>query len=275
MVLIMDNTMIQQAASYIKEKIRITPKVCIILGSGLGDLTNQVEAPIEIPYSEIPHFPISTVVGHEGKMVFGKMQGKYVLLMAGRFHYYEGYSMQEVAFPIAVISQLDCKTLIVTNAAGGINTLLAPGDLMLITDHIKLCSDNPLRGANIPELGVRFTDMTYAYTPKLRELAIEISYGMGLTLHEGVYGYMSGPCYETPAEIHALEILGADAVGMSTVPEVIMATHCGMDVLGISCISNMAAGILDQKLSHQEVLEAGQAVKESFTALLNNIITRL
>lgn len=275
MILTMDISMIQEAANFIKDKIRITPKACIVLGSGLGDLTEQIEAPIEIPYGEIPHFPLSTVVGHKGKLVFGKLKGKYVLLMAGRFHFYEGYSMQEVAFPIAVISQLECSTLIVTNAAGGINTMFAPGDLMLITDHIKLCAENPLRGMHIPELGERFSDMSYAYTPKLRELAIEISYGMGLTLHEGVYGYMTGPCYETPAEIHALETLGADAVGMSTVPEVIMAVHCGMDVLGISCISNMAAGILDQKLSHQEVLEAGMSVKENFTSLLNNIITRL
>lgn len=275
MIIYMDITMIQEAVNYIMEKIRITPKIAIILGSGLGDLTEQVEAPIEIPYGDIPHFPISTVPGHKGKLVFGKLQGKYVLLMAGRFHFYEGYSMQEIAFPVAVISQLQCSTLIVTNAAGGINTMFEPGDLMLISDHIKLCAENPLRGAHIPELGNRFTDMSYAYNPKLREIAKEISYGMGLNLHEGVYGYMTGPCFETPAEIKALGILGADAVGMSTVPEVIMAINCGMDVLGISCISNMAAGILDQKLSHQEVLEAGIAVKESFTTLINNIITRI
>lgn len=266
---------IKLAADYIIDKIRISPKIAIILGSGLNTLSGHAENPVEIPYSDIPGFPVSTAPGHDGKLVFGKIKDKYVIMMSGRFHFYEGYSMEKIAFPIAVLKMLGTEKLIVTNAAGGINKTFSPGELMIITDHIKLCAENPLRGKHIPELGDRFSDMTYAYSPKLRELATEAAYGMGLNIHEGVYAYMSGPCYETPAEIRALSILGADAVGMSTVPEVIMAVNCGIEVLGISCISNMAAGILDRKLTHQEVLEAGEAVRDSFTSLINNIISKL
>ena len=271
----MNISMVKEAANYISGIIETAPEVAVILGSGLSGLVDQVESPVEIPYSDIPHFAISTVSGHQSKLVYGKMRGKRVLLLAGRFHYYEGYTMQEQAFPVSVIKLLGCETLIVTNAAGGVNKDYAPGDLMIISDHIKLCAENPLRGAHIPELGDRFSDMTYAYSPKLRELAREVGHGLGVDLREGVYAYMSGPCYETPAEIRMLTALGADAVGMSTVAEVIMAVNCGMNVLGISCISNMAAGILDQKLSHQEVIDVGLAVRERFTALICGVINRI
>ncbi|MCG8498803.1 MAG: purine-nucleoside phosphorylase [Firmicutes bacterium] len=262
----------EQSAAFIRSKIEMQPEIAAVLGSGLGVLADEVEEAVEINYADIPHFPVSTVEGHAGKLVIGKLEGKAVMVMKGRFHYYEGYGMDEVAFPIRVMKLLGINNLLVTNAAGGINKKFEPGDLMLIKDHIKFFSESPLRGKNIEAFGPRFNDMSDCYTAALRETAKEIAYGLGLVLQEGVYGFMPGPSYETPAEIKMLNVLGADAVGMSTVPEVIVATHAGMKVLGISCISNMAAGILDQPLHHEEVMETAESVKEKFLTLVRAII---
>ena len=262
----------EQSAAFIRSKIEMKPEIAAVLGSGLGVLADEVEDAVEINYADIPHFPVSTVEGHAGKLVIGKLEGKAVMVMKGRFHYYEGYGMDEVAFPIRVMKLLGINNLLVTNAAGGINKKFEPGDLMLIKDHIKFFSESPLRGKNIEAFGPRFNDMSDCYTAALRETAKEIAYGLGLVLQEGVYGFMPGPSYETPAEIKMLDVLGADAVGMSTVPEVIVATHAGMKILGISCISNMAAGILDQPLHHEEVMETAESVKEKFLTLVRAII---
>ncbi len=262
----------EQSAAFIRSKIEMQPEIAAVLGSGLGVLADEVEEAVEINYADIPHFPVSTVEGHAGKLVIGKLEGKAVMVMKGRFHYYEGYGMDEVAFPIRVMKLLGINNLLVTNAAGGINKKFEPGDLMLIKDHIKFFSESPLRGKNIEAFGPRFNDMSDCYTAALRETAKEIAYGLGLVLQEGVYGFMPGPSYETPAEIKMLDVLGADAVGMSTVPEVIVATHAGMKILGISCISNMAAGILDQPLHHEEVMETAESVKEKFLTLVRAII---
>jgi len=266
---------INMAAEFILSKIGETPNVAIVLGSGLADVCEQISDKIEIPYGDIPNFPVSTAPGHKGRFVFGKMAGKNVIAMCGRFHFYEGYSMQETAMPIWVLRKLGVENIIITNAAGGINREFEVGDLMLISDHIKLCAESPLCGVNKEEFGVRFNDMTNAYTPRLRELVKEEAYGIGITLREGVYGFMSGPSYETPAEVRMLEIVGADAVGMSTAPEVIAASHAGMNVLGISCISNFAAGISDEPLTHDEVMEAGAAAVGSFNQLIPRVIERM
>lgn len=265
---------LKQSAEFIKNKLAATPEIGAVLGSGLGILAEEVEEAVEINYADIPHFPVSTVPGHEGKLVFGKLENKYVLMMKGRFHYYEGYSMEEVTFPIRVMKLLGLENLLVTNAAGGINKDFEPGDLMIIRDHIKFFSDSPLRGENYEEFGPRFNDMSDAYTKTLREMAKEVAYGLGIMLQEGVYGFMSGPSYETPAEIRMLQVVGADAVGMSTVPEVIVAAHAGMKILGISCITNMAAGILDQPLDHQEVMDTAERVKEKFLTLVRAMIAK-
>ena len=266
---------INGAASFVLSKTLEAPSIAIVLGSGLADVCEQITEQIEIPYKDIPNFPISTAPGHKGRFVFGKMAGKNVIAMCGRFHFYEGYSMQEVAMPIWALRKMGVETLIVTNAAGGINREFEVGDLMLISDHIKLCAESPLNGMNKEEFGVRFNDMTNAYTPELRELAHREAYGIGITLREGVYGFMSGPSYETPAEVRMLEVVGADAVGMSTAPEVIAASHAGMSVLGISCISNFAAGITTEALTHDEVMEAGRLAVGSFNALLPRIVEKL
>lgn len=273
------------AAEYVRTRSTVQPQVGLILGSGLGVLGDEIPGGEAIAYSEIPGFPVSTVEGHAGRLVLGILggdgpagdgaTGKPVAIMQGRFHYYEGYSMDEVVFPVRVMKLLGVETLIVTNAAGGVNTGFAPGDLMVITDHIKLFTDSPLRGPNISEFGPRFNDMSTAYTPELRELAIDVARGVGVPLREGVYAHMPGPSFETPAEIDMLRTLGADAVGMSTVPEVIVAAHAGMRVLGISAISNMAAGILDQPLNHEEVMEAGRMVQETFVKLVKTIVEEL
>ncbi len=266
---------IKESAEYLGKRLNIKPEIAIVLGSGLGVMAEEIEDAVEITYADIPNFPVSTVEGHAGKLVAGKLRGKPVLAMKGRFHYYEGYSMDQVVFPIRVMKMLGIKNLIVTNAAGGINKEFSPGDLMLIKDHIKFFSESPLRGKNIDAFGPRFNDMSNAYTLSLRELAKEIAYGLGLTIREGVYGFMPGPSYETPAEIRMLQILGADAVGMSTVPEVIVAAHAGMKVLGISCITNMAAGILDKPLCHEEVVETAERAREKFITLVKAIIEKL
>lgn len=249
-------------------------EIGMILGSGLAD-TVQLENAKTIAYQDIPGFPVSTVPGHQSEWVCGEMGGKRVCLMRGRFHMYEGWAMEQIAMPVRVMKRLGVKTLIVTNACGGVNTGFVPGDLMLITDTINFSGLNPLIGPNADDFGPRFPDMSRQFDAEYISLAHSVAGKMGLTLKEGVYMWFSGPSFETPAEIRMSRILGADAVGMSTVPEVITARHCGMRVLGISCITNMAAGILDQPLNHEEVLETGARVKETFGNLIQGIVREM
>ena len=259
----------QESADYIRGQIGgFLPKVAMILGSGLGWLGDVVEDAIVVPYGDIPHFKASTAPGHKGQLVFGTLAGQKVAVMQGRMHHYEGYSYEEASYAVRVLRLLGCDTLIVTNAAGCVRTDWKAGDLMLITDHIKMFSESPLRGENLPQFGVRFPDASTLYTPRLRALARDVAAQQGVSLKEGVYFYCYGPQYETPAEIRAVRVLGGDAVGMSTAPEVIVAGHCGMEVLGFTLLSNMAAGILDQPLSEEEVLEAGAAAREKFSKLV-------
>jgi len=250
-------------------------EIGVILGSGLGEYVQALHSAKTLPYAEIPGFPASTVIGHAGEWHAGLLHGKRVAMMRGRFHYYEGYSLQDVTLPVRVMQELGVQTLIVTNAAGGVNTGFAPGDLMAITDCINMTGVSPLFGPNLDAFGPRFPDMTRAFDPELRALASACAAATGVTLREGVYAQMSGPSYETPAEIRMLRTLGADAVGMSTVPEVTVARHGGQRVLGISCITNMAAGILDQPLNHDEVMETGEKAKGAFRALLDATIAKL
>ncbi|MDF2683774.1 MAG: punA [Brevibacillus sp.] len=266
---------IHEAVSYIQPKLAEKPTIGLVLGSGLGVLADEIENPVIIPYHEIPGFTVSTVVGHKGQLVIGKLQGKQVVAMQGRFHFYEGHGLDAVVFPIRVMKLLGVETIIVTNAAGGINENYDPGNLMLISDHINMTFRNPLIGANDEAMGARFPDMSEAYSKELRQLAKEVASEQGFELREGIYVGLLGPSYETPAEIRMLRILGGDAVGMSTVPEVIVARHMGVKVLGISCISNMAAGILEQPLSHDEVMETTEKVKTQFLALVNGIVAKL
>ena len=266
----------RQSADYIRARIgSFVPKVAMILGSGLGYLGDLVEDAAAVPYGDIPHFRTSTAPGHSGRLVFGRLAGKNVAVMQGRMHHYEGYSYEETAYAVRVLRLLGCDTLIVTNAAGCVRTDWKAGDLMLISDHIKLFSESPLRGENLPEFGPRFPDSSNLYTPRLRALARDAAAERGVTLREGVYFYAYGPQYETPAEIRAVRALGGDAVGMSTAAEVIVAGHCGMEVLGFTLLSNMAAGILDQPLTEQEVLDAGEAAKEKFSGLVLTCLERL
>lgn len=259
----------EESAQAIRARLNgFVPKVAMVLGSGLGFLGDQVENPIAIDYHHIPHFKASTAPGHKGRLVCGMLDGQAVAVMQGRMHHYEGYSYEEVSYAVRVLRLLGCDTLVVTNAAGCVNTDWKAGELMLITDHIKMFSESPLRGENLPEFGVRFPDASKLYTPRLRQVARDCAQKLGLTLREGVYFYCYGPQYETPAEIRAARILGGDAVGMSTAPEVIVAGHCGMEVLGFTLLSNMAAGILDQPLSEEEVLIAGEHAREDFSALV-------
>jgi purine-nucleoside phosphorylase len=266
---------IQEAAAYIKEQYPTAPEIGLILGSGLGVIADLVENAKVIAYDSIPHFPVSTVEGHAGELLLGTIQGKHVLLMKGRFHMYEGYGVEVVSFPVRVMKELGVKTLLVTNAAGGVNTSYEVGDLMLIKDHINFTFRNPLIGPNFNELGVRFPDMSEAYSRKLRQVAKDVAADQGVKLQEGVYIGLLGPSYETPAEIRMMRTLGADAVGMSTVAEVVVARHAGIEVLGFSCISNMAAGILDQPLSHAEVMETTERVKPKFLKLILGIVAKL
>lgn len=247
----------------------------VILGSGLGDYAEALEDAVKLPYSEIPGFPRSTVAGHAGMWCCGTLYGKRVVMMQGRFHYYEGYGMKDVTLPVRVMQKIGVKTLIVTNAAGGVNLGYHPGELMVIGDMFSMTAQNPLIGPNLDAFGPRFPDMSCAFDKELRALAHECANEQGFALREGVYAQMTGPTYETPAEIRMLRTLGADAVGMSTVPEVIVARHGGMRVLGISCITNMAAGILDQPLNHAEVTETANRVKEQFRSLLDRIIEKM
>lgn len=261
--------------AYLKSKVNFKAEIGIILGSGLGILAAELSDPIAVPYKEIPHFPVSTVMGHEGQFVFGDLGGKPVVCMQGRFHFYEGYEMKDVTLPVSVMKKLGVSTLLVTNAAGGVNEKFAPGDLMLIEDHINLSGVNPLRGKNDDEAGPRFPDMSEAYNGELRETALSAAKELNIDMKKGVYAGLSGPSFETPAEIRYLRIIGADAVGMSTVPEVIVANHAGMRVLGISCITNMAAGILKTKLNHQEVMDTANIVREKFVSLIKRIVEKL
>ncbi|HEX6177311.1 MAG TPA: purine-nucleoside phosphorylase [Thermoanaerobaculia bacterium] len=266
---------IDQAVANVRKQSKIEPAVGVILGSGLGNVVEAIDIEASIPYSEIPGAKASTVVGHQGRMLLGRAGDVPVVVMQGRVHFYEGYEMEEVLFLSRVIGRLGIKKLVVTNAAGGINTSFKPGDLMLISDHINFMGVNPLRGPNLEELGVRFPDMSEAYPESLRAVAKEVAQEIGILVQEGVYLALSGPTYETPAEIRAFRTLGADAVGMSTVPEVIAMSHMGIPALGISCITNMAAGILKQKLTHTEVIETTARVQKEFTALVLGVVQRL
>lgn len=266
---------IQDAVKSIQAMTDLIPQVGMVLGSGLGAFANTLDDRISIPYGEIPHFPVVSVAGHAGNLVIGRSGGLTAAVLQGRVHAYEGHPMEMVTLPTRVLCALGAHTLVVTNAAGGVNSALRAGDLMLITDHLNLSGRNALIGDNDDRLGPRFPDMTYAYDPELRELANEAARSRGIDLRQGVYAALSGPSYETPAEIRMLAALGADAVGMSTVHEVITANHMGKKVLGISCISNLAAGISSQKLNHSEVEETGRNVEGKFKGLLAEILSRL
>jgi purine-nucleoside phosphorylase len=271
----------QSAANYIRSKAPLTPTIGIILGSGLGNFASQAKDAVTIPYAEIPHFPQSTVVGHSGHLVIGTIAGVPVAVMQGRVHAYEGYSMAQVTFPTRVLGLLGCRSLIVTNAAGGINTSYKQGSLVVISDHINLSGTNSALGPNEPRFaitpgaGQRFFDMSTAYTPALRVLAIIEAERQAVPIFEGVYLAVLGPSFETPAEIRAFRTLGADLVGMSTVHEVIVARHMGMEVLGISLVTNMAAGVLDEAIDHEEVLDIGRRVEHQFTNLLTALIPQI
>ena len=266
---------IDEAVAFVRSKTKLQPQVGVVLGSGLGDVVDAIDVDATIPYSEIPGGAASTVWGHSGKMVIGRAGNVPVVVLAGRMHFYEGHDMRAVVHLARVAGRLGIKNMIVTNAAGGVNTSFTPGDLMLISDHINLMGGNPLLGPNIDELGPRFPDMSEAYPENLRTMAKEVGRDLGLTLKEGVYLALSGPAYETPAEIRMLRVLGADGVGMSTVPEVIAMSHMGIPVLGISCITNMAAGVIKQKLTHQEVMDTTARVQTQFTSLVLGILKRL
>lgn len=263
---------ITAAAEYLLKKVALRPAIALVLGSGLGDYADTLEDAVKIPYGEIPNFPQPTVEGHTGAFVFGKKQGKPVVVAQGRVHYYEGLPMQEITLPIRVLAALGVKTLVLTNAAGGVNLRYKPGTLMLISDHINFSGANPLIGPNLEKFGPQFPDVSDLYTVDLREKIKIRAAEAGISLEEGVYLMCSGPNYETPAEIRAFRTLGADAVGMSTVPEALVAGHSGMDVVGVSCITNMAAGVLPVKLNHAEVVETAARVHDEFYRLVDVIL---
>jgi purine-nucleoside phosphorylase len=262
----------EHATRIIRARTTVEPRIAVVLGSGLGGFADDFENPVGIPYEDIPGFVRSTAQGHAGRLVIGEIDGIPVLAMQGRVHYYEGYSLEEVTFPIRTFGLLGIKTLVLTNAAGGINVTLTQGALMVISDHVNLMGVNPLRGSNDERFGPRFPDMSAVYAPELQELVVDEAKAIGVEVRRGIYGALSGPSYETPAEIHLLRNLGADAVGMSTVPEAIVARHMGLEVLGISCITNMAAGISDEPINHEEVMATGDRVRETFTELLRRVI---
>ncbi|MBU9714762.1 purine-nucleoside phosphorylase [Evansella tamaricis] len=268
----MSVTYMKEAVSFIQSKIEKEPTIGLILGSGLGDLAEEISSPVAISYNDIPHFPTSTVEGHKGQLVIGELEGKQVVAMQGRFHFYEGYSMQEVTFPVRVMKLLGCESIIVTNACGGMNEKFKPGDLMLIEDHINFTGANPLIGSNLDELGPRFPDMSHAYTPKWRDHALRVAEQNGIELQQGVYAAVSGPTYMSAAELIMLRKLGGDVVGMSTVPEVIVARHMDMFVLGISCITDMAIGETIEGITHEEVMEVAAKTKPRFITLIRNIL---
>ena len=259
---------IKAAAAYLLEHIPQCPAIGLVLGSGLGDFADTLTDAVRIPFSQIPNFPVPTAPGHVGALVFGKKQGKDVVVLQGRIHFYEGLPQREITLPVRVLAAIGVKQLILTNAAGGVNTAYHPGDLMLIADHINYSFSNPLIGPNLEGFGPRFPDASDVYTAELRTAVKTAAAAAGIHLREGVYMMFSGPSYETPAEIRMARVLGADAVGMSTVPEALVAAHCGMQVVGISCITNMAAGVLPQKLTHDEVMETAARVHDTFQQVL-------
>jgi purine-nucleoside phosphorylase len=268
-----------EAADIVRSRGGLAPNVALILGSGLGDLADEIEAPVVVPYAEIPYFPISTVAGHAGQLVIGRLQGVPVVAMRGRVHYYEGYSLRDITFPVRVMRRLGAEMLIVTNAAGGLNEAFQTGDLMLLSDHLNLmgmAGQSPLLGPDEPELGVRFLDMLHAYDPSLRALAHQVAQRNGFSVQEGVYAMVGGPTYETMAEIRFLQRAGADAVGMSTIPETIVARHEQMRVLGISAITDMAVGAdAATEISHAEVLAAAEQIKPRLAALVRGVLAAL
>lgn len=264
-----------EAKYYLESNIKVKPEIGLILGSGLGILADEIEDPVVLDYEHIPNFPISTVEGHAGQLIVGKFMGKQVMALKGRLHYYEGYTMSEVTFPVRVMTALGVGQIIVTSAVGGINKNFVPGDLMIIRDHINFGFNNPLIGADCSSLGVRFPDMSGAYSESLIILAEKAAKENNIDVKKGVYAFLTGPAYETPAEIKMIGILGADAVGMSTVPEVMAAIHGGAGVLGISCITNMAAGISDKPLNHDEVIEVAKSVEKKFSAYIKGIIKNI
>ena len=265
----------EKTADYVKSRAPFAPELGLILGTGLGPLAKQIENPVEIDYRDIPNFLVSTAPVHAGKLFFGTLEGKKLVCMSGRFHSYEGYDLEQLAIPVRLFKLLGVRQLIVTNAAGGVNEGYRPGDIMVISDHIKLNGASPMRGKNLPEFGDRFFDVSRMYTPRLRELALRLAKDTALRVHEGVYFFMPGPQFETPAEIRAIRLLGGDAVGMSTVTEALTAAHCGIELLGFSVITNMAAGMLDQPLTTEEVSETGRMVEERFSAYLKSVIREM
>ncbi len=264
-----------QAVGYLRTKTGHRPSVALVLGSGLGGLVDAMQDKVTISYTEIPNFPHSHLAGHSGQLVFGRLSGIEVVAMQGRFHYYEGFGMQKITFPIYVMHALGAKTLIITNACGAVNPGFQPGDLLLITDHINLLGLNPLIGENDDRLGPRFPDMTEAYSHKLQAIAENAAEECGIVLRHGVYAYFNGPCYETAAEIRAFASFGADAVGMSTVPETIVANYLGMEVLGVSCLTNMATGLAKEKHSHEAVLRTANESSEKLCRLIKCVISKL
>jgi len=265
----------QKSAEYIRSIVKRPPETALVLGSGLGALVSEIDDAVRIPYGEIPDFPKSGVEGHSGELIAGKIGGSGIFVFSGRTHFYEGYEMADTAYFVGVLKLLGVKRLLLTNAAGSVKKDIPPGSLVLIRDHIKLSAQSPLRGRNIPELGERFFDMSDAYDSGLRAAARKCADRLGMTLPEGVYAYMSGPQYETPAEIRMLSLLGADVVGMSTVAETIAAAWCGIKVLCVSCVSNYAAGVSDQPISHREVIEIGRRNAEKFSTLIKEIIKEI
>jgi purine-nucleoside phosphorylase len=266
---------VKEAADAIRARVPAVPEIAIVLGSGLGDFANALDDAVSMPYEDIPHWPAARVVGHEGRLAIGRSRGRLIGALAGRCHAYEGHDLQTVTFAVRALGLLGVKTLILTNAAGGVNTSFLQGALMVIDDHINLLGGNPLVGPNDDRFGPRFPDMTEVYSSRLRRIADQAGLAMNVVLPHGVYVALLGPSYETPAEIRYLRTIGVDAVGMSTVPEAIVARHMGMDVLGISCISNMAAGVLPQPLHHDEVMATTRRVRGQFIALLEGILGRL
>jgi purine-nucleoside phosphorylase len=263
------------AAGFIQTQTSLRPQAAIVLGSGLGDFAGRLTGGVSISYERIPNWPASRVIGHEGRLAVGGVSGRTIAVLSGRAHYYEGHDLGTVTFATRVMGLLGVKTLVLTNAAGGINARLTPGTLMVIDDHLNLMGGNPLAGPNEDRFGPRFPDMTEAYSLRLRAIADDAARAIGLAIAHGVYAALHGPSYETPAEIRYLRVIGADAVGMSTVPEAIAARHMGLEVLGISCITNMAAGVLPQPLHHDEVMETARRVRGEFSALLEGIVARL
>jgi purine-nucleoside phosphorylase len=264
-----------EAAASIRARVALIPEITVILGSGLNELADRITHATTIPYEQIPHFPRTSVSGHEGRLLLGELAGTPVIVFQGRFHYYEGHDLETVTFPVRVLQQLGVNRLILTAATGGIRAELGPGNLVLVTDHLNLAGVNPLRGESDPRLGLRFPDMTEVYSRRLRAIASEESNRLGIELAMGVYAWMSGPSYETPAEIKMLRTLGADVVGMSTVPEAIVARHAGIEVLAICLVSNAAAGVIGTPISHEEVLEAGRRAAPTLARLIERIIARM